>query len=437
MINSNRRSNHLMLKSGTFLLIAFVLGLSACTQNNDRRAGITAAEILGNPEYRAISYSGYRGLSRDIQPTISELKDDMKILSALDIKIVRTYNLYLEAVPNLLRAIRELKTEDPSFEMYVMMGVWIDAKNAWTDKPDRIRNEGSSRNAEEIARAVSLAKEYPDIVKIIAVGNEAMVHWQWEYFVEPGIILKWVKHLQQLKEQGELPRSLWITSSDNFASWGGGGTEYHKEDLNALIKSVDYISMHTYPMHDTHYNPDFWGVEETEKDLSDKEKIKAAMTRSRDYAISQYQSVVAYLDSIGVKKPVHIGETGWATESNGYYGDDGSKATDEYKMAMYHDMMREWTEKNGISMFYFEAFDEQWKDAENPGGSENHFGLINLQSEAKYVFWDEVEAGVFDGLTRDGMPIKKSFAGDTSQMMKTVKVPPTREEIKNRTEELN
>ena len=110
--------------------------------------------------------------------------------------------------------------------------------------------------------------------------------------------------------------------------------------------------------------------------------------RARDYTIKQYESVVKYMKSIGVNKPIHIGETGWATQSNEHYGTDGSKATDEYKSAKFYNLMREWTDKEKISCFYFEAFDEQWKDKANPLGSENHFGLINLKSEAKYVLWE-------------------------------------------------
>jgi hypothetical protein len=81
-------------------------------------------------------------------------------------------------------------------------------------------------------------------------------------------------------------------------------------------------------------------------------------------------------------------------------------------------------------MFYFEAFDEQWKDAANPLGSENHFGLINLRSQAKYALWEKVDAGIFDGLSRDGKPITKTFNGDKEAMMETVKVPPTEREIR-------
>ncbi|MCP9292971.1 glycosyl hydrolase family 17 protein [Gracilimonas sediminicola] len=392
----------------------------------------TAEEILADPiNYPAISYSGYRDISRDSVPSIADLKEDMRLLSAMGIKMVRTYNVTLQAVPRLLQAIHEMKENDPSFEMYVMMGAWIDAINAWTDEPERIRDEDNPDNAKEIERAVRLANKYPDIVKVLAVGNEAMVHWQTEYYVEPGIILHWVNHLQQLKSKGDLPKDLWITSSDNFASWGGGSEDYHKEDLNKLIEAVDYISMHTYPMHDTHYHPVFWGVAESETDLSDMEKIDAAMQRSLDYAIDQYESVVEYMRSLGINKQVHIGETGWATVSNTLYGDEGSRATDEYKMALYHDMIREWSEENGVSVFYFEAFDEKWKDAANPLGSENHFGLINLQSEAKYVLWDEVDAGVFEGLTRDGKPITKTFNGNMDSLLNTVKVPPVNSEIKS------
>jgi hypothetical protein len=257
-----------------------------------------------------------------------------------------------------------------------------------------------------------------------------MVKWAYEYYVEPSIILKWVNYLQSLKAQGELPKDLWITSSDNFASWGGGTADYHTEDLNALIKAVDYLSVHTYPMHDTHYNPSFWGVPEIQLDLTESQKIDSAMHRSLHYAINQYQSVVDYMHSIGVEKPVHIGETGWATKSNGFYGSNGSKATDEYKSGIYYKLIREWSEKEKISVFYFEAFDEQWKDTGNPHGSENHFGLITLQSQAKFCIWDQFDQGVFEGLTRDGKAITKTFGGSLDSLMGTVQTPPTEDEIK-------
>jgi exo-beta-1,3-glucanase (GH17 family) len=407
------------------LIYIVLLLVISCNQKYTRNLApneITAEMILGNNNYQAICYGGYRTNTREVQPTIAEIIEDLKILAALNIKVLRTYNVHYEEVSNLLKAISQLKKEDPKFEMYVMLGAWIDCKNAWTELPP-IHNEESSRNAIEIEEAVRLTNQYPDIIKIIAVGNEAMVKWATSYYVTPTIILKWVNHLQDLKKQNKLPKSVWITSSDNFASWGGGDAEYHVEELNQLIKAVDYISMHTYPMHDTHYHPVFWGIKENEQKLSEKEKIDAAMLRSRDYTINQYESVVKYMKSIGVNKPVHIGETGWATQSNEHYGTDGSKATDEYKSAQFYNLMREWTSKEKISCFYFEAFDENWKDKANPLGSENHFGLINLKSEAKYVLWNEVDKGTFKGLTRNGKPITKTYKGDAKALWLDVKTP--------------
>ncbi|WNH11033.1 glycosyl hydrolase family 17 [Thalassobellus suaedae] len=388
----------------------------------------TAAEILGNPNYLAISYGGYRQKSRDIQPTISQLKEDMKILAAMGVKILRTYNIQLQQAPNLLKAISELKAEDKNFEMYVMLGAWIDCENAWTGLEPNHEVE-SQQNAGEIDRAVALAQAYPDIVKIIAVGNEAMVRWATSYFVRPNVVLKWVNHLQDLKKSGELSEDLWITSSDDFSSWGGGDPSYHTQDLENLIKAVDYISMHTYPMHNSHYNPEFWAVPENEFELSDTEKIEAAMQRAFQFAKAQHDSVSNYMKSLGVNKPVHIGETGWATLSNGHYGEKGSRATDEYKSGRYYQLIRNWTNKANISCFYFEAFDEQWKDAHNALGSENHFGLINLKGQAKYALWSLVDKGIFKGLTRDGQPITKTYNGDKDALMEHVLTPITIGEI--------
>ncbi|MEM7573058.1 MAG: glycosyl hydrolase family 17, partial [Bacteroidota bacterium] len=95
----------------------------------------SAADILGDPDFLAISYGGYRSPTRDVQPTIVQLKEDMRLLAAMGVRLLRTYNVQLAQAGNILAAIRELKTEDPDFEMYVMLGAWIDCKNAWTALP--------------------------------------------------------------------------------------------------------------------------------------------------------------------------------------------------------------------------------------------------------------------------------------------------------------
>ena len=410
----------------TALIFVLCFGVESC---KDKKMNVlpinknkSAAEFLGHSEYRAMSYGGYRTLTRDNQPSISQIKEDLKILSAIGVKVIRTYNLQLDQAPNILKAIRALRSEDTSFEMYVMLGLWMECENA-RQSPNHVV-EDIAVNSAEIERAIIYSNQYPDIVKIIAVGNEAMVHWQTDYFVAPSVILKWVNYLQKLKTEDKLPSALWITSSDNFASWGGGDAAYHNEDLTALIKAVDYISLHTYPFHDTHYNSSFWiESQKNTEHLSVKTRIELAVQNAVDYAVSQYQSVEKYVESLGVQTPIHIGETGWATESEALYGPSGTQAADEYKQALYYQKISEWSIANGVSCFYFEAFDEPWKDAARPMGSENHFGLIGVEGTLKYALWEAFDSGLFAGLTRDGKPLKKSFNGEFQKIFNSIKLP--------------
>ena len=405
-----------------FLVFSFK-GVSSHNNNTPKVKKITAKDILGNPYYLAICYGGYRKNTRDIQLSIEEVKEDLKILSALKIKVIRTYNVHLKEVSTILKAIEALKKEDKNFEMYVMLGAWIDCKNAWTNLEPNHDVE-SDRNAAEIDKAVQLANQYPEIIKIIAVGNEAMVKWATSYYVQPNVILKWVNHLQNLKKNNKLSKDLWITSSDDFASWGGADESYKTKDLEALIDAVDYVSMHTYPYHNSHYNPDFWKSPQEENLFSDLEKVNAAMNRSLAFAKLQYNTVKKYVQSINPDKPVYIGETGWASSSDGFYGNQGSKASDEYKQALFYKAMREWTNKENISCFFFEAFDEPWKDSKNPLGSENHFGLFTVDGKAKFALWENVDNNDFKTLKRNGNIISKTYNGNKDALLKSVQIPP-------------
>jgi exo-beta-1,3-glucanase (GH17 family) len=410
-----------MKKIRFFIITSFLL--VSCSESGDLSMNKSAKEFIGNPEYPAISYGGYRGKSRQEQPSINEIKEDLYIMHAQGFRVFRTYDLHHLFAENTLKAIKEIKQTDPSFEMYVMLGAWIQCKDAFTEKPIN-HEEDYEGNKFEITEAVRLAQEYPDIVKIIAVGNEAMVHWAWSYHVPPKFVLKWVKHLQDLKLNGVLNNDLWITSSDNFASWGGGSAEYHNEDLNELIRSVDFVSMHTYAFHDTHYNPSFWNLTSTPENLNKKNIIMDAMQRAVDYELDQFESVQNYVRNIDPSKEVHIGETGWSSVASDLYGYSGSEAADEYKLGLYYQMITDVCFVKSISCFYFSAFDEPWKDSNNENGSENHFGLFTVDGKAKYPLWEKVDSGVFNDLSRGGNSIVKTYNGDLEALLKTSNIPP-------------
>jgi exo-beta-1,3-glucanase (GH17 family) len=410
-----------MKKIRHFIISLFLL--ASCSQSGDLSMNKSAKEFIGNPDYPAISYGGYREKSREEQPTINEIKEDLLIMHAQGFRVFRTYDLHHPFAENTLKAIREIKQADSDFEMYVMLGAWIQCKDAFTENPIH-EEEDLEGNKFEITEAVRLAQEYPDIVKIIAVGNEAMVHWAWSYHVPPKFVLKWVKHLQGLKASGELSNDLWITSSDNFASWGGGSDDYHNDDLDELIRSVDFVSMHTYAFHDTHYNPSFWNLDAIPENTDKQDTIKQAIKRAVDYELNQFDSVKKYVHEIDPLKEIHIGETGWSSVASDLYGFGGTEAADEYKLGLYYQMISDICYSMSLTCFYFSAFDEPWKDSTNENGSENHFGLFTVEGKAKYPLWEQVDNGVFNNLTRGGNPIEKTYNGNFEALLKDSNIPP-------------
>ena len=410
-----------MKKIRYFIISLFLL--ASCSQSGDLSMNKSAKEFIGNPDYPAISYGGYREKSREQQPTINEIKEDLLIMHAQGFRVFRTYDLHHPFAENTLKAIREIKQADSDFEMYVMLGAWIQCKDAFTENPIH-EEEDFEGNKFEITEAVRLAQEYPDIVKIIAVGNEAMVHWAWSYHVPPKFVLKWVKYLQELKASGDLNDDLWVTSSDNFASWGGGSDDYHNDDLDELIRSVDFVSMHTYAFHDTHYNPSFWNLDAELANTDKQDIIKQAMKRAVDYELNQFDSVKEYVHKIDPSKEVHIGETGWSSVASDLYGYGGTEAADEYKLGLYYQMISDVCYSMSITCFYFSAFNEPWKDSTNENGSENHFGLFTVDGKAKYPLWEQVDNGVFDNLTRGGNPIVKTYNGNFEALLNDSNIPP-------------
>ena len=121
----------MIIRKNIVFAIIVIVSLMSCNEKHKTdktmapQKNITAKQILGNPDYLAMSYGGYRYADHSIEPTIEELKEDMKLLSAMGIKVLRTYKVHLPHASNVLKAISELKKEDSSFEMYVMLGAWI------------------------------------------------------------------------------------------------------------------------------------------------------------------------------------------------------------------------------------------------------------------------------------------------------------------------
>jgi len=139
-----------------------------------------------------------------------------------------------------------------------------------------------------------------------------------------------------------------VTFCENYVPW--------REKLHDLVRELDFISLHTYPV---------W----------EYKHVHDALNYSRD----NYHSVARLYPD----KPVVISEAGWATSSNGR-GIDPENSSQELQAIYYQDLM-EWTGSERILTFVFEAFDEPWKGSSDPLEPEKHWGLFTVDREPKVV----------------------------------------------------
>jgi len=119
---------------------------------------------------------------------------------------------------------------------------------------------------------------------------------------------------------------------------------------------VDFISIHTYPV---------WEYKNIHESLE--------YTKQNYYAVADKYP----------NKPVVITEAGWATNSNGR-GICPSNVSEEYQEIYYNDLVN-WSLKENILTFVFEAFDEPWKGSPEPLEPEKHWGLFTVDRKPKLV----------------------------------------------------
>ena len=290
---------------------------------------------------KAICYSGYRKgqWPGGINPSYDEIKEDLLILQK-QWKYLRLYNCD-EHSDLVLEVIKREK-----FEFKVMLGAYIvaEANNygcPWGGTYTEGQLEENKKiNEKVIEKLIRLANAYPDIIFSLSAGNEACVDWT-DHFVP---VEKVIKYVRKIKREAKQP----VTFCENYLPW--------LDKMKDLAKEVDFISIHTYPV---------W----------EYKRIHEAL----DYTINNYLSVAnAYPN-----KPVVITEAGWTTFSNGK-GIYPSNVNEDFQSIYYNDLVQ-WSEKENILTFVFEAFDESWKGSDDALEPEKHWGLFTENRRPKKV----------------------------------------------------
>ncbi len=293
----------------------------------------------------AICYSGFRSGQHPDRgagarnPSEKEMLEDLKILTKAGFKLIRLY----DSRENSAAILKLIQSE--TLPMKVLLGAWLDAevnnpKCPWKPKPFTPEELAAKKigNAGEVERLIKLANQYPDQVAAVAVGNEALVEWN-DHMVPVESVIAYVKKVKRSIKQP-------VTVADNYDWWARFG--------KPLAKHLDFVSVHIYPV---------WEGKPVEEGMS--------------FGIANMEAVRKALPDAKLV----ITEAGWATVASEF----GERAN-ENAQARYYQEMKAWSEKNNITTFFFEAFDEDWKgDPNNPKGAEKHWGIYKIDRTPKKV----------------------------------------------------
>ena len=298
------------------------------------------SDFLPLSHKRAICYSGFRdGQSPDARvfPSKDEIASDFRLLQG-DWDALRLY-----ACDTHCERVLEVIAEQ-EFDFKVMLGAYLAAELSnpncpWGGQhPDDVLEQNRQENLREVERAVALANRYPDVVDVVSAGNEATVDWT-DHLVAPESVVNYVEYLQRHIAQP-------VTFCENYVPWLG--------KLDQLAGQVDLISIHSYPV---------WEYKTIDEAM--------AYTRENYAAVCQRHP----------GKQVIITEAGWATASNGR--GIPPENVSEFCQKRYLDELRKWSADNGILIYLFEAFDENWKGSEHPLEPEKHWGLYRANRQPK------------------------------------------------------
>lgn len=318
-------------------------------------------QFLAQNHANAICYSGYRAGQSPIEkiyPSYQQIKEDLLLL-AQNWSFIRLYDCsqHAETTLNVI--------QDEGLALQVMLGIDLAAELSnpncpWgADYSTETLAANQKTNQANVAQLIKLANLHPDIVFSVSIGNEASVAWT-DHLVSVESLVAYARRIKRAVAQP-------VTFCENYVPW--------TSKLEPLAAELDFISVHTYPV---------WEY----RTIAD----------ALEFTKQNYLSVTRYYPD----KPVIITEAGWTTASNGRGIEPGNAS--EVNQALYYQQLMEWTKKEKILTFVFEAFDEPWKGSPDPLEPEKHWGLF---------FVDRTPKLVMQPLYANAVPAKKELSTRT------------------------
>ncbi len=190
------------------------------------------------------------------------------------------------------------------------------------------------------------------------VGTEALVSNK----VTEGGLLGHLDNVRTRLDEAGLAHVA-VATAEPYGNWANAqpGGLFHRNVNGDLLhaevfRHVDVLMVHLYPFHE--------GV-----------GIDAAVAT----LATMYAEASSAAHSVVPDLPVVIGETGWPTD--GF--DNGQAVPSVENQERYFREVTAWAAQEDVSVFWFQAFDENWKP-DGYAGVEKHWGLWDAAATPKF-----------------------------------------------------
>ena len=244
-------------------------------------------------------------------PTAEQMDEDLTLLAG-KVNGVRTYSTLegLDQVP-ALAAKHGLKA---------LPGAWVDERLA--------------RNEVEIANIIRIARDNPNVERVI-VGNENLT-------LHRLTIDQMLRYIRKVK--AGVPARVKVSTAEAWSIW---------LDYPELANEVDFITIHTLP---------FW------------ERVDI------DGALDFTKRMVREIKNAYPAKPIFIGEVGWPSAGRAY----GDSIPSLVNQALFLRRFVNWANEENLNYNIVEAFDQPWKVNLDNNASEKHWGIFTVDRQPKF-----------------------------------------------------
>ena len=326
----------------TFVIALFFLCISSSIVStlaqNDKSSTEAITLTESTEKYEGVCYGPFRdNEAPGYYPTLEEMREDISFISKLS-NSIRTYGMRgtLSEIPKLC--------QEAVIDCYP--GAWISKQKEYNER--------------EIQSLIQVANQNLSCVKGLIVGNEVLLR---EDVSEDELI----EYIRRVKDNTTIP----VSTAEIWGTW----LEHPR-----LVENVDFIIVHIHP---------YWEGYPYGEGHPYQERIP--INEAAEHVVEKWMEVKAKYPN----KRVIIGETGWPTQG----AKIGEAVPTEENQKIFLSKFLQLAEEERIQYFYFDVFDEKWKEKfEGTVGA--HWGLYYANGSLKPLLNDLIPKAVREGLNR-------------------------------------